>query len=193
MNATRHARTYRAVLHAYPRSFRRDYGEPMTQLFADRVRDVGAKAWVRVVPDLARSVPQQRIEAVMSKRPNSASVIVICVVVGVAAVIGAGGPGIIFVAAIALTALVLTQREFFASMFGGDRVPLRRAVTQAWWAPLAALVARSKSSPVSGTGFTPATGVAGCSAARSSSRSAARCSTRSRDARLPVPVPTASS
>src|SRR5438874_1401099 len=32
---------YRALLTLYPRSFREGYGEPMAQLFGDRLRDVG--------------------------------------------------------------------------------------------------------------------------------------------------------
>ena len=55
--AGRHQSLYRALVSLYPRSFRTDYGEPMVQLFADRVRDVGARAWLRAVPDLARTVP----------------------------------------------------------------------------------------------------------------------------------------
>jgi len=137
----KHQSIYRAALRLYPRSFRHDYGDAMQQLFADRVRDVGARAWLRIVPDLARTVPQQRIEAFMNSSRARLPVLIAAGVVSIVAVIGAGGPGIIFVAAITFTLLVLTQREFLASMFGTDRVPLRRAVVQTWWAPLAALMA----------------------------------------------------
>jgi hypothetical protein len=141
VNANRHVAAYGVVLRLYPRSFRRDYAEPMQQLFADRVRDVGATAWLRIAPDLARTVPQQRIEAVMSNNKARLPVIIATVIVGIIAILGTGGPGIIFVAAIASTVLVFTQRELLASMFGSDRIPLRGAVTQTWWAPLAALMA----------------------------------------------------
>lgn len=139
-HVSRHTSAYRALLRAYPRSFRRDYGEPMTQLFADRVRDVGAKTWLRVVPDLARTVPQQRIEAFMNNSKARVPVFVVMAVVGVAAIVGTGGPGIIFVAAITLTYLLLTQAELISSLFRSDRVSLRRAVMQQWWAPIAAVV-----------------------------------------------------
>jgi hypothetical protein len=142
----RHTATYRALLRAYPRSFRADYGAPMTQLFADRLNDVGAKAWLRTVPDLARSAPQQRMETVMSALSQFSpftrflALIAATGALGVAVVFG-GGPGLMPWVLVAFIVVLFSQRRFFGSMFGGDRVPLRSAVRQAWWAPLAALMA----------------------------------------------------
>ena len=146
MNAQRHTSAYRTLLRAYPRSFRHDYGEPMTQLFADRVRDVGATAWLRVVPDLARTAPQQRIEAIMSHRSKGTTVLAIGTLGILLAfvVVGVGGPGGLLPVVAVIVALIYTQRRLFASMFGADRIPLRRAVTQTWWAPLAALMAATE-------------------------------------------------
>ena len=143
MTSARHTATYRVVLHAYPRSFRRDYGDAMTQLFADRVRDVGAKAWLRVVPDLARSVPQQRIEAVMSNLSTGKRVvgIVAFVILLAVATFGLGGPGVVLPVVGAVALLAASQRRYFRSMVGGDRIRLHRSVVQTWWAPAAAVIA----------------------------------------------------
>lgn len=140
MAPARHRALYRALLVLYPRSFRVDYGDPMAQLFADRVRDVGAKAWLRALPDLARTVPIQRIEAVMSRLGPRARVLALAfAVLGATAVsIGIGG-GAVLPIAVAVVAVLISQRRLFASL-GGERAPLRHAVVQAWWAPIAGLL-----------------------------------------------------
>lgn len=56
------ARLYRLLLYLYPLSFRREYGEAMLQLFNDQrraARGAGGYAmlWLRILYDLARSVP----------------------------------------------------------------------------------------------------------------------------------------
>lgn len=53
-------RIYRALLLAHPRSHRREYGDAMTQLMRDRVRDEGGglrtlMVWSSLLVDLARS------------------------------------------------------------------------------------------------------------------------------------------
>lgn len=138
--ADRHQALYRAFVTLYPRSFRTDYGDPMVQLFADRVRDVGAKAWLRALPDLARTVPVERIEAVMSRLGPRARVLALAfAVLGATAVsIGIGGGGVLIIA-VAVVAVLVSQRHLFGSL-GGERAPLRHAVVQAWWAPVAALL-----------------------------------------------------
>ena len=50
--------------------------------------------------------------------------------------IGSGGVPII---AVAVVAVLVSQRRLFASL-GGERAPLRHAVVQAWWAPVAGLL-----------------------------------------------------
>jgi hypothetical protein len=140
MAPARHRALYRALLVLYPRSFRVDYGDPMAQLFADRVRDVGAKAWLRALPDLVRTVPVERIEAVMSRLGPRASVLALAfAVLGATAVsIGIGGGAVIPIA-VAVVAVLVSQRRLFASL-GGERAPLRHALVQAWWAPVAGLL-----------------------------------------------------
>ena len=51
--------------------------------------------------------------------------------------IGAGAAPII---AVAVVALLVSQRRLFTSL-GGERAPLRHALVQAWWAPVAGLLA----------------------------------------------------
>ena len=140
MAPARHAAVYRALTVLYPRSFRHDYAEPMAQLFADRVRDVGAKAWLRALPDLIRTVPMQRIEAIMSRLSSAARVLALAFVVVGATIVSVGiGGGAVPVIAIAVVAFLVSQRRLFASL-GGERAPLRHALVQAWWAPIAGLL-----------------------------------------------------
>jgi hypothetical protein len=142
-SASRHLRLYRAALLLYPRTFRRSYRDPMLQLFTDCVRTTGAKVWLRTVPDLVRTVPAQRIEAVMSflrLSPGARVVALALLVVGVA-VLGIGfGVGYAPALAVVIVVLVLSQRSVFAPALRGERAPLRHAVVQAWWAPIAALL-----------------------------------------------------
>jgi hypothetical protein len=134
-------RVYRALLLLYPRSFRHDYGGPMAQVFADRLRDDGPKAWLRAVPDLIRTVPAERVEAVMSRLSPGARVVALALVVlgGTVVTIGLGG-GAVPLIAVAVVAVLFGQRRLFAGSLAGERAPLHRAVVQAWWAPLAALL-----------------------------------------------------
>lgn len=62
-------RVYRAILSLYPASFRRRFADEMTQLFRDRLRDVGtagsaldiAIAWLRMVADVALTAPAEHL------------------------------------------------------------------------------------------------------------------------------------
>jgi hypothetical protein len=63
-------RIYRRLLRVYPADFRRDYAEPMAQLFADQLRDSRAAGtmagplglWIRTLLDLATSSISQHLE-----------------------------------------------------------------------------------------------------------------------------------
>jgi hypothetical protein len=139
----RHRSLYRALLVLYPRSFRRSYAEPMVQLFGDRLRDVGPRAWLRTVPDLVRTIPVERTEAVMSRLRHSPAARVVALAVAVlgAALVSLGkGGGVVVVVALAVVAILVAQRRRFAALPRGDRAPLRHAVVQAWWAPVAGLL-----------------------------------------------------
>jgi hypothetical protein len=137
----RQVRAYRALLVLYPRRFRRDYDDAMVQLFADTVRTSGWRAWKRAVPDLVRTVPTERIESVMNAQ---ATVRVLSLILVVAAAVGAGigvGGSVLIPVVVLVAGVLVTQRRFFAPVMPfGDRVPLRRAVVQVWWAPLAVLL-----------------------------------------------------
>lgn len=66
----RQKRAYQALLAVYPPEYRRDYGEPMTQLFVDRLREEGGGArtmlvWVQMLVDLAKSAFTERLETTM--------------------------------------------------------------------------------------------------------------------------------
>ena len=142
-HAAPHEALYRALLVLYPRSFRDRYGEPMVQLFGDRVRDVGARAWLGIVGDLVRTVPPSRSEATMEllRRSTAARGIALALVAfGAAlAVLGAGG-GPAIVVGLALVGILLAHRWLVGASPIGERAPLRVALVQAWWAPLAALL-----------------------------------------------------
>jgi hypothetical protein len=115
----------------------------MVQLFGDRLRDVGARAWLRTLPDLARTVPVERTEAVMSRLRHSPAARVLALAMAVlgAVLVSVGyGGGVVIVVALAVVAVLFTQRRLFAALPRGDRAPLRHAVVQAWWAPIAGLL-----------------------------------------------------
>ncbi len=144
MAPAHHQSVYRLLLVLYPKSFRDDYGPAMSQLFGDRFRDRGRRAWLETAPDLARTVPKQRMEATMARLSSGAQVVALAVVVlGAVAVsvgFGAGAaPLLIVIAGVAGLVALLGQRGVLQRT-GGERAPLWPAVTQAWWAPLAALL-----------------------------------------------------
>jgi hypothetical protein len=145
MALPRHQSLYRALLALYPRSFRDSYGEPMAQLFGDRLRDRGRRAWLETVPDLVRTLPVQRMEAVMAALSPGARVVALAVVVvgAVLVSVGLGGgaaPLLVVLAAVAAIVVLVTQRRQFLAVPFGERAPLWPAVVQAWWAPIAALL-----------------------------------------------------
>ena len=64
-------RVYQALLVAYPSDHRRLYGDPMIQLFRDRMRRDGGGfrtliVWVRMGSDLAASAFKERMETIMA-------------------------------------------------------------------------------------------------------------------------------
>ena len=64
-------RVYQALLVAYPSDHRRVYGDPMIQLFRDRMRRDGGGfrtliVWVRMGSDLAASAFKERMETIMA-------------------------------------------------------------------------------------------------------------------------------
>jgi hypothetical protein len=140
-SVARHQALYRALLRLYPRSFRDSYSEPMALLFGDCARDLGARIWLRTVPDLIRTVPIERIEATMARLSPGAQVVALAFVVLGAAVVAMGfGGGAVPVVALAVVVVLARQRRLFASLPIGERAPLRHAAIQTWWAPVAGLL-----------------------------------------------------
>jgi hypothetical protein len=88
---------YGVLLRCYPRDFRREYGEDMTQLLALQLRDENAvRVWGRTFIDVALTVQPLRLEAVMSRRdnhPDSAVVYTAAAVASLAATAIAGSAG----------------------------------------------------------------------------------------------------
>jgi hypothetical protein len=73
---TRSERVYRAMLLAYPPEHRRRYGDPMAQLFRDRLRRDGGGlgsvlVWAKVGPDLVGSAFTERMETAMNLKTLS--------------------------------------------------------------------------------------------------------------------------
>ena len=136
-------RLYRALLRCYPRDFRREYGEDMTQLLALQLRDENAvRVWVRTFVDLALTVPSLRLEAVMSRRralPGTAvlygSIAVACLLLTAISgtAIGVGTAGLLLAVLFASLAVVAWRR---ARTLGAGT-----EVSEHWWKYLAVGVA----------------------------------------------------
>jgi len=137
-----HLRIYRTLLVLYPRSFRRDYREAMLQLFGDCVRDRGARVWLRTIPDLVRSVPVLRLEAVMAggHRVSKVAAFGLIPVGAVVFAMGIGGFAVTAALLVVVITLLALGRGALVPVFRGERAPLRYAVVQTWWAPIAALL-----------------------------------------------------
>jgi hypothetical protein len=84
-------RIYRALLHLYPRQFRREFGDDMVALIEDQLRDESSPRVVgRTVLDLVLTVPARHLEVHMN-RTSATALIVTFVAVGAGLVI-LGGP-----------------------------------------------------------------------------------------------------
>jgi len=142
----RDRRVYRALLHLYPASFRREYGDLMTQAFCDRLRERGGRgAWSFVVADLVRSVPQQIMEvSVMSQKWMAAlaaagtAVILATMLVGTDPPLSVLGVAIgSFVALFSLLSLWSAKRVGRPTEFSYGGLPPK---AWKWWTLLSALL-----------------------------------------------------
>lgn len=86
-------RAYRALLWLYPPRFRREYREPMLQLFDDLQRHRRARSvWIRIARDLVITVPFEYWEAFMAGTSATRTIVTVSVTaaaVAVAMVVGA--------------------------------------------------------------------------------------------------------
>jgi hypothetical protein len=122
----RSARFYRALTYLYPPRFRREYGGPMAQLFADRVRRDGAwRAWRRSALDVAISAPYEHWENFVNGSPQT-KLVAAAVVTGAAATafILVGGALVGF----ALLVVLAWQLYSMQRMRGAAHASSRR-----WW------------------------------------------------------------
>ena len=84
-------RAYRALMLLYPRQFRREYHDPMVQLYRDSRRD--RASWPRLASDVVASAPRQHKEAFRTMSTHgkllTASVVITIAIVAFMAVGGA--------------------------------------------------------------------------------------------------------
>ncbi len=65
-------RTYRFLIKAYPPSYRREYAEPMVQLFRDRLREAKSaraisRLWLQTAVDFAATLPARHLERLLPR------------------------------------------------------------------------------------------------------------------------------
>lgn len=136
-------RIYRMSLVFYPPSFRREYGDLMTQAFTDRLRDNGpVRTWLLIAGDLFVSIPEQILEATMLSQKMLALLIILSATAAAAALLIGAGPPILLLASVMSTAvlgLIWARRHTNRPteyLYGGA-APKRWT----WWTVLAALFA----------------------------------------------------
>ena len=93
-------RAYRALLLLYPRRFRREYRDPMVQLYRDTRRDHAA-SWARLAGDAMASLPRQYKEAFITMS-TQAKLLTSALVVAVAVVMFLAIGGALFALALLL-------------------------------------------------------------------------------------------
>ncbi|MET0275881.1 MAG: hypothetical protein ABW211_03435 [Acidimicrobiia bacterium] len=121
----RSERAYRAVIRVYPRKFRREYSDSMTQLFMDRARHEGVgRAWRVAARDTAVSAPRQYKESVMHASPQTKLVVAaLATAAGIIATMFIGG------SLITIALLFLLAWELAAILRGRGA----GITTHRWW------------------------------------------------------------
>lgn len=139
------------MLRLYPGSFRQEYSDDLLLLFNDLVRNGSPNLRRRLVLDLFVSLPHLLLETAMRSDADPTRLIVGLTVLASGALIvtlgfGLGGVGLVIggLAALAFLAIAITQRSALGKAFSrpvdrGERSGLVAALTQAWWAPIAAV------------------------------------------------------
>jgi uncharacterized membrane protein YdcZ (DUF606 family) len=117
-------RTYRALVHLYPRRFRREYGDDMVLLLEQQLRDEPAvRVVARVVLDLVVSIPTRHLEVVMNR---SAPVALVVAAVATAVALAVFGSPIGITGAVLLLA-------FAALVWRRNRPVAEEAHDARWW------------------------------------------------------------
>jgi hypothetical protein len=119
---------YRACINLYPPTFRRHYREDLVQHFDDLVVDRGlGGACVRTGLDLVITVPNYRLERIMSQQRSATTLVVIISLVAAAGVISlltGVYPGLALLGA--ATVLAVAQRSTLAKALRTPVAGLRR-------------------------------------------------------------------
>lgn len=157
---TVHERIYRSLLVVYPPQHRREYGEPMTQLMRDRLRDEGGGArtvlvWAHVGTDLARTALSERTETTMQWFKTGWWLVAALLIAPIFALLGIGdlmeeasGPlyGRIFAATVGVTAAVVIvtglivrrrNKVLGSAMIGVGVLPGTFLIMMFWFPPVA--------------------------------------------------------
>lgn len=125
---------YRHLQRLYPRSFRREYGPDMVELFRDQLADEGGwRVCTRAVVDLFLTVPASHVEVHMHRKVTP-----LVILLGTAALAGVTfalfeGLAGILVAIVGTALAVLTWKR--------DRPAAARRAAARWWIVLATGVA----------------------------------------------------
>jgi hypothetical protein len=87
--------TYRLILQVYPYSFRREFGESMTQVFTDSVRAAGSRArlttlWMRTIVDVVNSLLNAYLSETRDSMFRLATVVGVFYFCALAGVVGYG-------------------------------------------------------------------------------------------------------
>jgi hypothetical protein len=153
-------RLYRASLHAYPTSFRREYGPALVQSLMDQHRAEGIALWrvaVREIADVASTAPRMRGESPMTRYVVAVGTLTACIAAAVAV-----GPIAVLAVLAASAAIwfgfarstptaehVARQGEpswwlvaGFVALAGAIIVPAVDGgeLSEAWWSVMAALI-----------------------------------------------------
>lgn len=101
-----HGTLYRALLHLYPRAFRREYGALMTEAFSERLAERGSRrTWVSIAGDLSLSVPRQTLRETFMSQSWMLKVTVLAAIAMVVAT-WVGGSSLLFGAGVGLVAFL---------------------------------------------------------------------------------------
>jgi len=115
----------RLVLLAYPRSFRRRYGDELTRTIEDLRRHGGVCGWrlgVRITGDVLSTAPRLRLESAMSR----SRILVLAGVLVAALIAGFAGSPIFLLALVVVVALVLVGASRHDRPITADQPPLGR-------------------------------------------------------------------
>ncbi len=119
---------YRACINLYPPTFRHHYREDLVQHFDDLVASRGRRgACLRTGLDLVITVPNYRLESIMSQQRSATTLVVIICLVAAAGIVGLLTdlyPGLVLLGAAAL--LAVAQRSTLAKALRTPVSGLRR-------------------------------------------------------------------